>query len=110
MENSEAEPFLLNLHGVLEGKMLKDTATCFIQLILLSPACSAIYGVPETIIEKVPLLFCSHITHLICVCPLQSLRSKSQRRRDYLLLAEHKLVGCRLTATEGCLQVSLRSP
>lgn len=71
MENSKAEPFLLNLHGVLEGKMHwpKDTATCFTQLISLSSACSATYGIPETVIEKVPpLLFARYSPHLCMPC------------------------------------------
>jgi len=58
MENCKAEPFLFNLRGVLAGQMCwpKDAAACLIQQVLLSSACSAARGAPETIIEKSP--FC----------------------------------------------------
>lgn len=43
MENSKAEPVLLDLRGVLARRMHwpKDTAAYFMQLVLLSSACPA---------------------------------------------------------------------
>lgn len=69
MENSKAEHVLLGLCGVLARKMHwpKYTAAYFMQLVLLSSACPATWGISNTITEKAPPLFL--LLHcLTCPC------------------------------------------